>query len=190
VIAPNLAGRPFLNTRPVWLVTGVAGLLALVLISLNIGLYFRSNRTLEPQIEYRSRLIAEERALAAEVGGLVETLDGVPWKSLGARVNATNQILREQSFSWLILLDDIARVMPYDVRVFKIAPDVGPASVTLNLMVVARTRDDMLEFLENLVNDPRFSQPTPRQEEGPEKADVAGYLLTLTVLYKPLEVSS
>ena len=28
MIAPNLAARPFLNTRPVWLVTGVAAALA------------------------------------------------------------------------------------------------------------------------------------------------------------------
>ena len=46
MIAPNLAARPFLNTRPVWLVTGLTGLLALVLIILNIGFYVRTNQTM------------------------------------------------------------------------------------------------------------------------------------------------
>ena len=115
----------------------------------------------------------------------METLDGVPWKSLESRVSATNLILREHSFSWLRLLDDVARVMPYDVRVIKIGPEVGPRTVTLSLVVVAHTRDDMLEFLENLVNDPSFSQPTPRQEQGPEDADFPGYVLALSVRYTP-----
>jgi hypothetical protein len=185
VIAPNLAGRPFLNTRPVWLVTAVAAVLTFVLIVMNVGFFVRTNRTLEPQIEYRDRLIAEERALAAEVGGVVETLEGVPWKSLESRVHATNLVLREHAFSWLELLDDVARVMPYDVRITKITPDVGPNWVTLHLIVVARTRDDMLEFLGNLVDDPRFSNPTPRQEQGPEEASFPGYTLALSVRYAP-----
>jgi hypothetical protein len=55
---------------------------------------------------------------------------------------------------------------------------------------VARTRDAMLEFLENLVNDPNFSQPTPRREEGPEESDVPGYTLALSVRYNPPEATT
>jgi hypothetical protein len=190
VIAPNLAARPFLNTRPVWLVTALAAFLTVILVILNIALYVQSNRTLEPQIAYRDQLINEERALAAEVGGVVETLEGVPWKSLEARVNATNLILREHSFSWLKLLDDVARVMPYDVRIIKISPEVGPKFVTLNLLIVAQTRDDLLEFLGNLVEDPRFSHPTPRQEQSPEEESFPGYSLALSVQYRPQEEES
>ena len=190
MIAPNLASRPFLNTRPVWLVTAVAGVLALVLIVLNIGLYIQSNRTLAPLIEHRDRLLVEERALAAEVGGQIEGLEKVPWTSLTARVDGTNLILREHAFSWLTLLDDVERVMPYEVRILKVTPEVGPTAVTLHLIVVAQTRDAMLQFLENLVIDPNFSQPTPRREEGPEESDLPGYSLALSVRYNPPEAKS
>jgi hypothetical protein len=190
VITPNLASRPFLNTRPVWLVTAVAGVLALILVALNIGLFVRSNRTLAPMIEHRDRLAAQERALAAEVGGQIQDLDKVPWGSLAARVNGTNLILREHAFSWLTLLDDVERVMPYEVRILKVTPEVGPAAVTLHLVVVAQTRDAMLQFLENLVADPNFSQPTPRREEGPEESDLPGYSLALSVRYAPPETES
>ncbi len=190
MITPNLASRPFLNTRPVWLVTVVAGVLALILVALNVGLFVKSNRTLAPLIEHRDRLAAEERNLTAEVGGQIEGLEKVPWGSLTARVNGTNLILREHTFSWLTLLDDVERVMPYEVRILKVTPEVGPAAVTLHLVVVAQTRDAMLEFLENLVDDPNFSQPSPRREQGPEESDMPGYSLALSVRYNSPEAES
>jgi len=39
VIAPNLATRPFLNTRPVWLVTAVAGAVTVILLAFNLRLF-------------------------------------------------------------------------------------------------------------------------------------------------------
>jgi Tfp pilus assembly protein PilN len=190
VILPNLASKPFLNTRPVWLVTILSGFLALVLVVLNIVFYMSSNRTLAPQIEERDRLQAQHDALVAEIEDQVEVLKKVPWRSLAARVNATNLILREHGFSWLKLLDDIERVMPYDVRIVQIAPSVGANQVNLSLTVVTKNRDAMLEFLENLIADPSFARPTPSRERTPEESDEIGYLLSLTVQYLADEVTS
>jgi Tfp pilus assembly protein PilN len=183
MMLPNLAGRPFLNTRPVWLVTGAAGFLTVVLVILNIAFYVSSNRTLAPQIEERDQLQAEHDLLVAELEEKVAVLSKVPWKSLVARVNATNQILREHAFSWLTLLDDIERVMPYDVRIVQISPTVGSNQVNLSLTVVTKNRDAMLEFLENLIADPSFTRPTPSRERTPEESDAVGYQLALSVEY-------
>jgi hypothetical protein len=186
-MTPNLAARPFLNTRPVWLVAAAAGLLALALIAANTVFFVRTGRTLAPLVEHRDRLV-EERALAANLSGLVAHLAKVPWKSLGARVNATNVILREHNFSWLAMLDDVERVMPYDVRIVQISPDVGPAEVDLHIRVVAKNREAMIELLENLVSDPSFSRPTPQSESTPEQSQSASYQMALSVRYHPPEV--
>ena len=190
MILPNLASKPFLNTRPVWLVTGVAGFLTLLLVVLNIVFYVSSNRTLAPQIDERDRLQAEHDVLVEELEDQVAVLAKVPWRSLLARVNATNLILREHDFSWLKLLDDIERVMPYDVRIVQIAPTVGTSQVNLNLTVVTKNRDAMLEFIENLIADPSFSRPTPSQERTPEESNEVGYMLALTVQYRAGEEAS
>ena len=103
MITPNLASRPFLNTRPVWLVTAVAGVLAVILVALNIGLFVKSNRTLAPMIEHRDRLVAQERARAAEVGGKIEGLDKVPWGSRTVsefRPGATRSISATKLYPW------------------------------------------------------------------------------------------
>jgi Tfp pilus assembly protein PilN len=185
MIAPNLASRPFLNTRPVWVVTGAAGLLTVVLLILNISLYVKTNATLAPQLEYQRQLEAEHEQLSNEVGVLLAELDKVPWKSLASRVDATNVVLREWGFSWLDLLDDIERVMPREVRIIRIGPSVGADGVSLSLAVVARTRDALIEFLNNLINDPSFSKPIPIYEQLPEESASAGYDLTLRVSYHP-----
>lgn len=188
MIEPNLASRPFLNTRPVWLVTGVAVVLTVLFVVLNLVFFFSSSQTLAPQLARVENLETERGAISSELVALVNELDKVPWRSLSTRVRSTNVILREWGFSWLGLLDDIERVMPREVRIIKIAPAVSSDGVTLNLLAVARTRDSMLQFLENLISDPSFSQPIPLQEGFPERTDTAGYDLTLRVTYHPMEV--
>jgi Tfp pilus assembly protein PilN len=190
MILPNLAARPFLNTRPVLLVTGAAGLLAVLFLILNVSFYFSSNRTLAPQLERARELRAQRDALTTQVRGVLADLEKVPWRSLSSRVQATNLVLREWSFSWLRLLDDIERVMPRDVRIVRIAPVVSSEGVALNLMAIARSRDDILELLENLIADGSFSEPIPVREALPEKSSIAGYELTLRVNYHPTGVDS
>lgn len=187
MITPNLATRPFLNTRPVWLVAAAAGFLALILIGFNLRLYLVANRHLDDETTKRDGLELRYSALATEVKEDVDVLEKVPWRSLKGRVDATNLILREHSFSWLEMLDDIERVMPYDLRLTRIAPTVGSDEVTLSLEAVARNRDAMLEFLDNLIADPRFENATPATEKTPEETELTTYVLSVRVTYHPSE---
>ena len=187
MITPNLATRPFLNTRPVWLVAAAAGLLALILIGFNLRLYLVANRHLDDETTMRDGLELRYSALATEVKANVDVLERVPWRSLKGRVDAINLILHEHSFSWIEMLDDIERVMPYDLRLTRITPSVGSAEVTLSLVVIARNRDVMLEFLDNMIADPRIENPTPSSEKTPEETELTMYLLTMRVTYHPSE---
>ncbi len=185
MIVPNLARRPFLNTRPVWVVAAAAALITIVMVILNIRLYVVTDRELAERIARRAELTERHAELLAEVRNQVDALEHVPWKSLTARVEAANSILREGAFSWLELLDDVEQVMPYDVRITRIAPRVEGQQVQLELEVVCKTRNDLLEFLQRLIDDPRFSDPTPRSETPPEESDTPFYTLTFSVTYHP-----
>ena len=184
MLVPNLASRPHLNTRPVWVVTAVAGFLALIFALVNASVWFKSNRSLQEQIELQAELKAEYESLSVEVTEQAESLNRVPWRSLSARVNAVNTIIREHEFSWIGLLDDIERVLPYDVRLTKISPKVDADTVNLSFTVVGRTREALLELLDNLIADPRFSDPTPSSEMTPEESGL-GYVLAMTVVHHP-----
>ncbi len=186
MITPNLATRPFLNTRPVRLVAAVAGVLTLILLAFNLRLFLVANRTLVDESATLEALLEKHRSLEASARKDIEALDRVPWRSLTRRVDATNLILREHSFSWLGMLDDIERVMPYDVRLTRIAPSVGSDGAVLSLALIAHNREAMLELLDNLVANPRFSNPVPSGEETPEVNTTAAYGMTLRVNYHPI----
>lgn len=190
MITPNLASRPFLNTRPVWLVTGFSALLALVFVVLNVFSWVAGNRTLATQLEQRDRLRIEKAALETGLRSQLAEMEKVPWKSLSGRVRATNVVLREHGFSWSRLLDDIERIMPYDARLTKAAPGVAPDGVTLSLVLIARSRDALLELLENLIDDHAFSEPVPVRETLPDDSRTGEYELTLRVNYHPPAVES
>ena len=188
MIAPNLASKPHLNTRPVWVVAGVAGVIALIFALVNVSVWVDSSRALEEQILLQQVLEEEHQRLDTEVGAQVEELDRVPWRSLTARVNAVNTVIHEHEFSWIGLLDDIERVLPYEVRLTKISPKVDVDTVNLSLVAIGRTREALLDFLDNLIDDPSFSEPTPASEMTPEESGY-GYVLTLTVVHHPGEAS-
>jgi Tfp pilus assembly protein PilN len=183
LITPNLASRPFLNTRPVWVVTIAAAAIALILIVLNIRFFVVTNRAVADELAMRDALEARYGELGASARQEIAILSRVPWRTLEARVNATNLVLQEHAFSWLRMLDDIENVMPYDVRLTKIIPAVGPEGVTLSLEVLARNRDAMLNFVDNLVEDPRFDDPALSSEKTPEDSVTGTYLLNLRVRY-------
>jgi Tfp pilus assembly protein PilN len=168
------------------LVTAVAGVLALVFAAANIQVWMSSNRALQEQLVMKEQLEIEHDRLAKEVGEQAEKLGQVPWRSLSARVNGVNTVIMEHSFSWLGLLNDIERVLPYDVRLTKISPKVDVDSITLSLMAVGRTRDALLDFLDRLIADPSFDEPTPQNEITPEESGF-GYVLNLTVAHRQAE---
>ncbi len=188
MIVPNLASRPHLNTRPVWLVIAVAAFLSLIFAVLNTQVWLKSNRELEEQILLLDQLKADNERLTLEVGQQAEELNRVPWRSLAARVNAVNAVIQEHEFSWVGLLDDIERVLPYDVRLTKITPKVDGDEVNLSLNAIGRTREALLDFFDTLIEDPSFSDPTPSSEMTPEESGF-GYVFQMTVVHHPGQVS-
>jgi hypothetical protein len=56
--------------------------------------------------------------------------------------------------------------------------------VNLSLEAIGRSRDALLELLDNLITDPSFTEPTPLSEITPEESGV-GYVLNLTVVHHP-----
>lgn len=183
MITPSLASRPFLNTRPVWVMTIAAGVIALILIALNLRFFLATNRAVEDEIATRDALEERYGELNSEARQEIAMLDRVPWRTLEARVNATNLVLQEHAFSWLQMLDDIEHVMPYDVRLTRIMPSVSPEGVMLAFEVVARNRDAMLNFIDNLVEDPRFDDPVLASEKTPEDSNTGTYVLNMRVQY-------
>ncbi len=183
MIVANLASKPRLNTRPVWVVTGAALLIGLVLTAVNIRLFLTSNQTLGEQIVQRDMLQIQRDALAEEFSVHAGVLEGVPWKNLGARIDLVNEVLEEHRFSWSEMLDDLAVVLPWQVRVVSVSPSLGEDGVSLSLEAVSKDRVGFLDVLDRMVSDPNFDDPRPSRETWPEGGQSSEYLFTMRVMY-------
>lgn len=185
MIVANLSSKPRLNTRPVWAVTAVAVLIGLVLTAVNIRLFLTSNQTLEELIVRRDMLQIERQALATDFSGHAVVLEKVPWRSLGARIELVNEVLAEHRFSWPKLLEHLAEVLPWQVRVVSVSPALNENGATLTLDAVSKDREGFLELLDRMVADPYFDNPLPNQETWPEGGKSAEYLFSMRVSYLP-----
>lgn len=182
---PNLASKPLMNSRPVWLTAGVALVVALALLALNLHLYFSATQTTERLVAQRAELEARRTELAAKVRTEAAALEKVQWKRLDRKVAAVNQVLGEHAFSWLGLLADLGATLPWQVRLTRVSPTAGEDGVDLILEGESRTSEAVLEFLQNLIDSPNFEKPLPRSEERPEGSLGIGYTFTLKVRYLP-----
>lgn len=185
MVLPSLASRPFLNTRPVWIVVASAAFLTVVLVVANATLYFSSSEHLGAELALQRRAVAKDNQLTGALQRDGAALQQVRWSALGKRVDALNQILGAHGFSWLDMLSDLGGVLPYGVRLVRISPRVTTDGVELMLSGVAQTRQSMLEFLQNLIDDPHFDRPLPSRESTPEGSKGTGYEFRLTVQYLP-----
>ncbi len=185
VIVPNLASRPKLNTRPVWLVVACAGTLALILAAVNIRLYVASSQEMSEQIVRRDALQTRRDALADELGAHASVLDKVPWGPFGARVMAVNTVLAEHQFSWTGLLDHLANVLPWQVRMVSVSPSLSEDGARLAVTAVSKDRSGFLELLDRMVEDPHFDEPIPKRESWPEGGKTVEYFFTMSAEYLP-----
>ena len=188
---PNLASRPFVNTRPVVLAIAGALLVGLVMMTLNLRL-FLSTSGVSAELTSRIDELEQRRdGLISVIDGDLEALDEVSWRTLRSDVEAANLVLQAHAFSWGRLLTQLEQTLPYAVRLVRVSPSVDKEQqVNVKLSGVAQSRDAMLDFLANLIASSAFDNVKPSGEVLPEGAASAGYEFELGVVYVPGERST
>lgn len=183
---PNLASKPFLNTRPVWVVAATIWIAALGLTAYSLA-DFLSVRGQEKDAGARLQTLTEKAAeLSRQAAQLNRELSQVNWKKLKLEVDSVAHAASQRQLRWGKLLSDLEAVLPWDVRLLTINPAVdATGTIAVTLEGVATSREAWLKFLSRLIEDPRFSNPIPRQEQAPGTGNSAGYAFSLTVTYTP-----
>jgi Tfp pilus assembly protein PilN len=199
----NLARRPFGNSRPVVRAAVLLWLLGLALLLGNVYL-FRSY--LSDSADKRARIARGEEQIAKEqkdIQSLQSRLNGYDLVQLNDRIDFLNTQIDARTFSWSLLLDRIAAVLPNDVRLTRLVPMTGSKAkrevqgggrsarlgklregeVGLSISGVTRSDEALLQFVNHLFAPP-FKEPHWTQEQ---RADDGGNLVKfeLTVTYRP-----
>lgn len=203
--ALNLARRPFVNARPVARVAVLLWVLGGLLLAANVwlfGSYFAGSGEQRGRL---ARLDAEIERNRERAGQLETEVAGLDLARQNERVLFLNEKIAERTFSWSLLFDRIAAVLPRDVRLTRLTPataaeknrgsgrrgswrqKAGSNEVTLTIGGEAKTDDAMYQFVDNMFghpafHDPNLSRESKNEETGLISFDVqVGYLPTADV---------
>jgi Tfp pilus assembly protein PilN len=197
--ALNLAGRPFTNTRPVTRAAVVLWILGLLLLLGNVSLFWSYLADSQEKRAELSRMEAQVEKERRAVSQLEARLGNSDLDQQNKEVRFLNRQIAARTFSWSLLFDRLAAVMPDGVRLTHLAPSglvdtkdtrdtvtapvrVRDNRVTLTMNVEAKSDEAFLQFVDRLFahpfEEPNFSRESREGEEELLKYDVS-------VLYLP-----
>jgi hypothetical protein len=197
----NLAGRPFLNSRPVVRVSLLLWALSLLLLLANVSLFWSYRQRSADKREQIARGEAEIKRQQAASTQLQRQLDSFNLAAQNQRIEFLNKQIQERTFSWSQLLDRIAERMPNDVRLNRLTPLTGKKAeqqlqrssasrraargsdrVTLSITGESRNDDALSSFVERLFQPP-FADPNLIHEEREEDGKTLKF--EISVQYRP-----
>jgi Tfp pilus assembly protein PilN len=190
----NVARRPFTNTRPVTRISLLLWLLGALLLLGNVSLFWNY---LSGSGEKRAELGRLETQVANEsqaVSRLDARLAASGLDKQNLQVRFLNRRIAERTFSWSLLFDRLAEVMPDGVRLNRLAPSglvdkesrdtdqARDSRVTLTISGEAKSDEVIYRFVDNLFAHPAFEEPDISRES---VADDGLVKFEIKVMYLP-----
>ncbi|MCP4656262.1 MAG: hypothetical protein GY856_12690 [bacterium] len=120
----NLARRPFVNARPVVRLTVLLWIFGVLLLVANFLSY---SRYWAGSAEIRGQLAAVEEEMSREEESLAQLDQQVPSLDLEEQIDQViylNRLIKNRTFPWSTLFEDLEEILPPEVRLFSVQPNV------------------------------------------------------------------
>lgn len=156
-IALNLSSEPFRRDRPIVVASVATGLLLIGLLAM---LVFLAVQERGQATEARQEIAGLRKSVAAlnreqaELAGLLQKPENV---AVLDRVLFINTLLYRKGISWTKIFSDLESVLPYNVRLISVRPQVDSRNeIFLTMAVGSQTQPPVIEMLKRLENSPLF----------------------------------
>ena len=182
----NLATRPYEDAREFWsrwgLGVGLLGLLTLVLLGLAVRGWSNAGRDrhniaqLQDQIAERDH----ERATAQAF------LDMSVNRSTRDQSQFLNGLIQRKAFSWTRVFEDLERVMPVNLHVVSLRPELNDQNqMQLDMKVAGDTRNAAVELVHRMEGSRHFqgAQLVDERQGGSETG--SGVVASVISIYVP-----
>jgi type IV pilus assembly protein PilN len=171
-ISINLATQPFRRDRPVIILSTLIGLALAALLAVLISVDVMDRHQ---QKDTRGDL-ARLRAQIGAVSGEQARLDAVLRRPENAEVLERslflNELLLRKGISWTRILEDLEKVLPYNVRVLSIRPTLNAQNqVALDMQVGSEGPEPVINFLKALEASPLFGAVYQHNSMPPSQSD-------------------
>lgn len=173
----NLATRQYINTRQLNLGIGALFILLICLLLLAI----RAVATNSGEMERISRELAQLQ----QTLGTAKAVPDKEYQALLARIQFANGIIATKSYNWLLLLDRLEDVVPDNMALAAIEPDIKEGG--LKLGGAARSFSNLRRFMENLEASKFFSDiylTSQAETKVSEKQKGINFTITCKVAFK------
>ncbi len=153
----NLASEPFQPNRPLIAASVAVGLALAALLAALVSLAVLERSSAAETRQTIARLEERRRQLEREQAELEQTLKKPENAEVLNTVLFLNSLLYRKGISWTRVFDDLEAVMPYNVRLISIRPQVDArGAVELDMVVGAQSQLPVIEMLKRMERNPVF----------------------------------
>ncbi|MGD1215885.1 MAG: hypothetical protein ABR861_12960 [Terriglobales bacterium] len=181
----NLATRPYEDAREFWarwgLGVGLLGILTLVLLGLAVQGWTHAGRDrheiarLQEQIAERDKERAKAQAF----------LDMTANRSTRDQSQFLNGLIQRKAFSWTRVFEDLERVMPPNLHVVSLRPELNEQNqMQLDMKVAGDTRAAAVELVHRMEGSTHF-QGAQLVQEGLSTEAGSGVVASVVSIYVP-----
>jgi type IV pilus assembly protein PilN len=172
-IAINLATRPFVELRPLFLRLRILmGVLAVIAIALGIWAHVLQKRLDHASVQMdtlRNQTIAAQQERLHNEARMRQPANA----AVLDRAHFLNSLFLQKSFSWTAVMMDLENVLPTGVQVTSIEPQVTQTGDVIIRLRVSGDRERAVQLVRNLEHSRRFLQPRLSGEASQAKSTTA-----------------
>jgi type IV pilus assembly protein PilN len=181
----NLATRPYEDAGEFWMRWGTAVGLLLVLTLTLLGWTTRSWLNAGRDRENIARLGQQIDKLDRERAEAQAFLDLSANRSTRDQSQFVNGLIQRKAFSWTRVFEDLEQVMPPDLHVVSLKPDLNEQNeMQLDMRVSGTTRVAVVDLIHRMEGSKHF-QGAQLVQEGPSGEPGGGVLASVVTIYVP-----
>ena len=168
----NLASEPFRRDRPLIVGTAVVSVLLVILFGVFISLALSERDRAKEARGSIAQPLAQLQTMSAEQSKLEALLRKPENAEVLDRSVFANQLLLRKGVSWTRIFNDVEKVLPHDVRLVSVRPQLnGPNDLLLDMEVATQNGEAVVPFIMNLEKSPMFGSTTMHSSRPPSQTD-------------------
>jgi len=182
MLRTNLATRPFYNEGAVRLVLLGLGLVAVAATLFNVARVIQLSRRDTQLVTQASRDETRATELRTAATRLRATVDPKTIERASTEARQANSLIDRRVFSWTDLFNRFETTLPDDVRITTIRPKVDARrGIMLTVVVSARAREDVNQFIENLEGTGAFRELLAHEDHLDDQGQLEATIETIYV---------
>lgn len=184
LIKINLSSRPFYNRLFIYSLYVVLISTTVVFSLYNgiyLGEYLIKSNALKKIIDRQKVKLQMADSTITSVFQLIKQMR---LKEQDREIGFANSLISQRTFSWSNMLNNFERLLPAQVMMFSISPQMQKGNIKIEIAVASYYYDEILSFINNLEEAPDFSAVYPLREMN-EQEETGMINLVIEMDYHP-----